>query len=336
MEQRTKPRFARVPLLHFSEEPMIFLTLSRAAVSSIVVAMVALVGNPSARAADNDKPGANAKPADGAVEVRFADNSVLKLRLLDAKLVVNSPYGKLQIPVSEIRRVDFATRLPDDVAKEIQSAITDLASMEFAKREAASATLRKHKERAYPALLEAAKQTDKEVIRRAETLIEELRDSVPEEKLVFRKFDVVETGHSKISGSIEGVNLKAHTTQFGDVPLRLSEMRSLQALGFETEVDAATAIADPGNLNSYQNQIGKTFAFRVTGVANNNLWGTDVYTTDSSLAAAAVHCGIVKVGQTGIVRVKIVPSPPAFQASARNGVTSNNYAMYVAAYQILK
>src|SRR5579859_1896631 len=179
-------------------------------------------------AADNDKPAADAKtPEVGAVEVRFADNSVLKLRLLDARLTVLSPYGKLEIPIAEIKRVEFATRLPADVTKEIQAAIADLASTEFRKREAATASLRKHREKAYPALLEAAKATDKEVVRRAEALLEEIRDAVPEDKLVFRKFDVIETGHSRISGAIDGTTLKAHTTQFGDVPLRLSEMRSL-------------------------------------------------------------------------------------------------------------
>ena len=107
-------------------------------------------------------------------------------------------------------------------------------------------------------------------------------------------------------------------------------------MGVDAEPEIGNAIADPGNLHGYHQQVGKTFAFRVTGVANNNLWGTDVYTTDSSLAAAAVHAGVLRAGQTGVVRIKIIPSPPAFQSSTRNGVTSNNYGMFVAAFQVLK
>jgi hypothetical protein len=283
-------------------------------------------------AAEAEKPAVEA----GAVEVRFADNSVLKLKLLDAKLTLQTPYGKLQIPVEEVRRIEFATRVTPEVLKQIEGAIGDLGSGDFAKREAATTTLRKLKEKAYPALLEAARQKDPEVVRRAEALLEELRDSVPDDQLTVRKFDVIETGHSKISGTLEGSTFKAHTSQFGDVALRLTEMRSLRSLGVDPEPDVRNALADPGNVNAYAQQIGKTFAFRVTGVVNNAVWGTDVYTTDSSLAAAAVHAGVLRPGQTGIVRVKIVPSPPAFQSSSRNGVTSNAYNMFVAAFQVLK
>ena len=43
------------------------------------------------------------------------------------------------------------------------------------------------------------------------------------------------------------------------------------------------------------------------------MWGTDVYTADASLAAAAVHAGVLKVGQTGIVKVTTIPQQPSFE-----------------------
>ena len=36
-----------------------------------------------------------------------------------------------------------------------------------------------------------------------------------------------------------------------------------------------------------------------------SLWGTDIYTLDSNVAAAAVHAGVIANGQTGIVAVVI-------------------------------
>jgi hypothetical protein len=148
---------------------------------------------------------------------------------------------------------------------------------------------------------------------------------------------VIETGHSRIAGTIEGNTFKAHTSQFGEVSLRLTEMRSLRSMSaLDPEPDNVNAIADPGNMNGYAQQFGKTFAFRVTGIVHNNIWGSDVYTTDSSLAAAAVHAGVLKAGQTGVVRVKIVPSPPAFQSATRNGITSHAYTMFTAGFQVLK
>ncbi len=40
--------------------------------------------------------------------------------------------------------------------------------------------------------------------------------------------------------------------------------------------------------------VGATFYFRVRGAIEGMLWGTDIYTGDSSLAVAAVHAGLVK------------------------------------------
>jgi hypothetical protein len=51
---------------------------------------------------------------------------------------------------------------------------------------------------------------------------------------------------------------------------------------------------------------------------------------------AAVHAGVLKLGETGVVRVKIIRSPPAFTASRRNGVTTQPFGPYPAAYQVLK
>jgi len=35
---------------------------------------------------------------------------------------------------------------------------------------------------------------------------------------------------------------------------------------------------------------------------NAALWGSDIYTLDSTLGMAAVHAGVVKAGQTGVVK----------------------------------
>jgi len=72
------------------------------------------------------------------------------------------------------------------------------------------------------------------------------------------------------------------------------------------------------------------------GAVIGTIWGTDIYTTDSQLAMAAVHAGAIKAGETGIVRVKIVRAPPIFTASRRNGVLSQPFGRYPAAYQVLK
>jgi hypothetical protein len=271
----------------------------------------------------------------GLVEVRFTDNSTLKLTLKDAKIEVVTPYGKLAIPVGDLQRIEFATRLSDDTTKRIEEAVANLAHPVFAKREAASVELLKLKEKAYPALLEAAKNKDAEVARRAEELVDRIRDAVPADQLEVRKADMIDTGHSKFSGRIEGAALKAFSAQFGDVQLKLTDLRSLRAPGAAAdEPKVVHADPDPGSLTGYNDKIGQTFYFKVTGATTAIIWGTDVYTTDSQLATAAVHAGAVRAGQTGVVKVTMLASPPAFQGSSRNGVTSNPYGLYPAAYRV--
>ena len=276
-------------------------------------------------------------PPPGVVAVRFTDGSILKLTLSDPKVGIVTPYGRLSVPVADIQKIDFATRLTEDVAKRIEEAIPNLGHPQFGKREAASAELIKLREKAYPALLEAAKSKDAEAAQRANELLERIRADVPAEQLEVRKFDVIQTPHSKFSGKIEGAALKAVSTQFGDVQLKLTDMRSLNVPGLpDEEAPTVHAEADPGTLTTFNAKIGESFHFRVTGATNAFIWGTDVYTTDSQLATAAVHAGVLKAGQTGIVKVTILASPPAFTGSSRNGVTSQPYGPYVAAYKVSK
>jgi hypothetical protein len=175
------------------------------------------------------------------------------------------------------------------------------------------------------------------VKRRAETILEKIKQGVPADALKVRKFDVLTAEGLKITGRIETATLRVETPQFGEQKVRLADARSLKSLA----VKAAPAVpfnvqADPGSPGALANQIGMSFHFRVTGIANGALWGTDVYTSDSSIATAAVHAGILKVGETGVVKVVIVVPPPMFTGAMRNGVNSSPYGAYPGAYMVEK
>jgi hypothetical protein len=85
---------------------------------------------------------------------------------------------------------------------------------------------------------------------------------------------------------------------------------------------------DPGNLNYIGLAAGDVRYFQVTGSTSGWVWGTDVYTTDSNLATAAVHAGILKAGSTGLVKVTILRGQSSHSGSTRNGVTSMNYGSW--------
>lgn len=177
----------------------------------------------------------------GAVEVAFTDGSNLKMLLLDEKITLATRHGKLRIPVTDIQRIEFATRLSEEDSKRIHTAIVDLGSADFSKREAASIQLLKMREKAHPALLRAAETKDLEVAKRTKELIQQITANVPAEQLAIRPNDVVYTTDSMISGRIEGASLKAHTAQFGVLQMRLADTRGLRSQAIEGGVHGSTS-----------------------------------------------------------------------------------------------
>ena len=93
---------------------------------------------------------------------------------------------------------------------------------------------------------------------------------------------------------------------------------------------------DPGVLRAGENDIGKSFYFEVLGDVKGSLWGTDTYTTDSTLASAAVHAGVLKPGEKGVVKVTIMPGEPSYQASTRNGVSSSPWGAWKCSFSVEK
>jgi len=300
-----------------------------------LAAVVALGLAPTVRAQDESKK--PSKLADTSIDVRLTDDSTIKLTLLEGQIEFLTPHGRLTIPVADIRKVELGMRIPDDVAAQIQAAVSDLGSNQFRKREEAMSLLLRHREKSYPALKQATKSTDAEVAKRAEELIEKLEKLVPDGRLEQPDYDVVYTELSKIAGKIVTPTLRAKSFAFGEVQLRLSDTLAMSVTGFKDKEEAVAALPDPGSLTAYQHpqHIGKILMFRVTGAAQGSLWGTETYTLDSTLAAAAVHMGVLKIGQTGNVRVLVLGPSAGFVGSTRNGLTSSNYANYPGAYKIL-
>jgi hypothetical protein len=91
---------------------------------------------------------------------------------------------------------------------------------------------------------------------------------------------------------------------------------------------------DPGTMTAYTGRIGEKFHFRVTGNLSGSVYGTDVFTYDSTVATAAVHSGLLKVGETAVLKVTMLPGRPSYLASTRNGVTSSAWGSYQASFQV--
>lgn len=90
----------------------------------------------------------------------------------------------------------------------------------------------------------------------------------------------------------------------------------------------------PANMHGLCERVGATYYFRVTGVTEGQIWGTDIYSGDSSIGAAAVHAGLLKASETKVLRVAVVTPPDSFPATTRNGVTSTEYGKYQYAWTL--
>jgi hypothetical protein len=101
-------------------------------------------------------------------------------------------------------------------------------------------------------------------------------------------------------------------------------------------MDDGAAIANPGTLTTLAKRPGDVFLIALTGVGGRPVWGTDVYTTDSDLATAAVHAGIVKMDERCVVKVIVADGQGEYSGSTRNDITSSPWGSYSLSYRFAK
>jgi hypothetical protein len=252
------------------------------------------------RKEDKDKAGSNGRP----FEVRFADGSSLRMTLPEETFEVATRYGKLRVPTSEIRSIDFGRRIPAAVAKEIDDAAAKLGSDDFKDREAASAALLEVGEMAYPRVLELTRSTDREVAKRAQDIAKALREKYPEEKLNFKLDDHVVADKLTFSGRLESPAIKARSVYFGEVTIKLADLRSIRALGAaatgaenELALDAAKYASPRLVWMETAIEVREDDQLTITASGEINMWPVGGDTSYKSTPAGQPGWGVAK-GET--------------------------------------
>jgi hypothetical protein len=90
----------------------------------------------------------------------------------------------------------------------------------------------------------------------------------------------------------------------------------------------------PKTLSGVETPPGQVLVYQVTGSTTGSVWGTDIYTDDSSIAAAAVHAGLLRPDETGTIMVTILPGRQAYLGSNRHGVASGDYPNWARSYTL--
>jgi len=92
---------------------------------------------------------------------------------------------------------------------------------------------------------------------------------------------------------------------------------------------AGTPTTWEANATSLSGAEGQTFTLACSpGGTAHSVWGSDVYTADSSICTAGVHSGLITLQQGGTVTIELRSARPIYGSSERNGVTTSPYGFY--------
>ena len=96
----------------------------------------------------------------------------------------------------------------------------------------------------------------------------------------------------------------------------------------------ANATSDSLPFTPANNGCGPYQALTVTGTTGGVIWGSNPYTDDSTFSSAAVHAGLIAVGETAIIEPYLVDNYPSYQGSTANGVSTYNWSSSWCGYYI--
>ncbi len=87
----------------------------------------------------------------------------------------------------------------------------------------------------------------------------------------------------------------------------------------------------------FKGEPGQTYTFECPADGSNNaIFGSDIYTDYSSICTAAVHMGIIKLTDGGIVTLEYRPGRPIYGSTVRNDVKSNTASESLRSFIIRK
>ena len=234
-----------------------------------------------------------------------------------SELHVETAYGPLVIPISEVEHVRFALAADPEVAQEVAGYIEQLASEEFDLREEAEEKLREIGRPALEALEKATASEDEEVKTRAQKLLEEFEgeEEEPDEEEAHLAplegdEDEIKTRQFVVRGVVQEKAFEVET-RYGELTFRRDDILSIvfqEPLFLKRTIDVpGTSFA--GNkqwVDSEQDlPAGKPFTLTATGTVVLQNYGnincgpsgtTNVPAMFNDLAAGAL---VGKIGEEG-------------------------------------
>lgn len=180
-------------------------------------------------------------------DVRLDDGSTVRVTLQQPSIEIMTKYGKLVVPVADIRRIEFGLHVPADQQAAITANIKRLGSIVHKERDAAVRDLIAAGHFAAHALMMASESPDKEIASRADKCLRSIAEAVPGELLTIPVDDVIHTTVSPIHGRIVDTSLPVVSAHFGEVALKVSGIRTLHTRQSGGKVDLVLDADKYGN-----------------------------------------------------------------------------------------
>ena len=87
----------------------------------------------------------------------------------------------------------------------------------------------------------------------------------------------------------------------------------------------------PYNLTAYRGQNNTQVSCSCGPVVPSAVWGTGIYTDDSSVCTAAAHAGTIPMSGGSVIAI-ILPGQASYQGSTKNGITSFAYGQWYGSF----
>jgi hypothetical protein len=71
------------------------------------------------------------RPDAGLYEISFNDGRQVELRLLTEAVEITTRYGKLKVPLADVRRIELGARHPEEARKQAEAAVARLGADDF-------------------------------------------------------------------------------------------------------------------------------------------------------------------------------------------------------------
>ena len=122
---------------------------------------------------------------------------------------------------------------------------------------------------------------------------------------------------------------------------RAADTPNAGASAAESEATSATpdtTVADAWEANAIEHRGLHDEQFEYdcpAGGEPGTVWGTDIYTDDSSICTAAVHAGVITIDEGGTVTIEMRPGEDEYEGSERNGIETQAYPAWSGSFVIV-